>query len=268
MPVTLGLVSAGVSAAKEGVDFFSSLAEKNKNKRALSKLERPFARVQDEYFQNRNIAGTMGGLPDATKDYLTDEARLGVGTGINAIQEQGGSPNDIAKLFQGYDRSISRVGAEDAQARVDNIKYFMNVNKDLAGQKTTSYLVNELQPYEQKLKQLTQNISNARSNMSTAGNNFTGSLSAGATAIENDDLMKKLFPEKQSGGRLSRISDPVDGNLYNNDSYRNVLNTRFNPQISTNGRVPIRQLDTGGNQNQDIMDRFSELEELLKRGGQ
>ena len=258
MPVPLAAVPAAIGAVKEGAEFVDNLIQRNKNKRELERTSKPFYKVQDEYFQNRNIAGTLGGLPGETKNYLTDQAGIGLGTGIGAIQEQGGSANDIGKLFQGYDRSVSRVGAEDAEARIDNIKYFMNVNKDLAGQKTTSFLVNELQPYEEKLKQLTQNISNARGNMSAAGSNFVGALSAGATAFENEDLLKKLFPDNKPSGRLSRISDPVslEGGGLQPAGYGG-LGQRRSPNINL-----------GGDQNQDLMDRFDEIENILKRGGQ
>lgn len=254
--IPLAAATAGVGAVKEGVEFVDALIQRNKNERELSKLKQPFFKVQSEYEQNKNIAGSLGGLPGETKDYLTDQANLGLGTGINAIQEQGGSANDVAKFFQGFDRSISRIGAEDAQARVDNIKYFMNVNKDLAGQKTSAFLVNELQPYEQKLKQLTQNISNARSNMSTAANNFIGAGSAIATAYENEDLMAKLFPDQQPQGR-TRISDPVE------------LAGGSVPQAGMGGVGQRRSPNAnyGGN-TQEILDKYIEIENILKRGGQ
>lgn len=261
MPIPFAAIPAAVETVKDVASIPFDIAAINKNKRALSQLKQPFYRVQDQYFQNRNEAGQLAteGLPSAAKDYMTTEASRGLGTGIGAIQEQGGSPNDISKLFEGYDRSINRIGAEDAQAQIDNIRYFMNVNKDLAGQKTTQFLVNELQPYEEKVKQYTQNIGNAKQNLAGHANSAIGAGSALATSFENQDLLNRLFPKAGPQGKLSGISDPVElsgGTLQ--PAGMGDIGQRRSPNTNTGGE---------GDPTQNILDRYYEIENILKRGG-
>jgi len=155
-PGTILQVGAQVAGTVKGViDLFGAKKEEKKARAELSRLKQPFYKIQNEYYDNRNIAGELagGGLPDSSKNYYTTEAQRGLGTGINAVTTAGGSPNDVNRLFDTYNNSINKVASEDAQMRVQNIQNFMNVNRELAGQKTTQWSLNEYAPYQRKLKE-------------------------------------------------------------------------------------------------------------------
>lgn len=171
-----GVVDGAAQSISGGVNL-------KKDKAELAALHRPFMRVQDEYFQNKNIsqAEAQGGLPSATKDFYTSESQRGLGAGVSALLQGGGDMNMISSLFDKYNRNTAGLAAEDAQAHQKNIQYFMKSNADLAGQKTTQFVVNELQPYENKLKELTERVSADKANIWGGVQTAVGSLSAAGT---------------------------------------------------------------------------------------
>jgi hypothetical protein len=118
----------------------------------------------------------------------------------------GGSPNDIARIFSGYNDSIKSLGVGDAEQHLNNIKYFNQVNKDLAGQKTTQWGVNEYKPYQNKLKELTERIAADKINKNNAINDVIGGISNAGVSSSNQGLVHSLF-----GNKDGAVSDLPDG---------------------------------------------------------
>lgn len=208
--------SLALNAIKGIGTLFGAKSEEEKAREELERLKMPFYKIQDEYIQNRNISGNMAstGLPDATKNYYTTEAQRGLGGGLNAVMTAGGTPNDVNNLLDVYNNSVSRVAVEDAQARLQNIQNFMNVNRELAGQKTTQWSLNEYAPYQRKLKEITERIGAAKQNQNNSFNNIIGSVSAAGTALSNNDLMNRLFANRSSStgdaGRVMDVTAPTN----------------------------------------------------------
>ena len=210
------LGSTVLNAIKGIGSLFGGKSEEEKAREELSRLKTPFYKIQDEYIQNRNIAGSMAssGLPDSTKNYYTTEAQRGLGSSLNAVMTAGGNPNDVNRLLDVYNNSINKVAAEDAQEKIKNIQNFMNVNREVAGQKTMQWSLNEYTPYQRKLKEITERIGAAKQNQNNAFNNIIGSVSAAGTALSNNDLMSRLFGNKTSSsseiGRVTDVTAPVN----------------------------------------------------------
>lgn len=193
----LSLGGAALGIIKGGVDAFSAGHQLKEDKKELAGLTPAFYKIQDEYFQNKNSAAesAQGGLTQDAKDYYTDQSGRGLGTGVSATLNSGGSPNDIARIFDSYNNGIKSVAAADSEAKLNNIKYFHQVNKDLAGQKNIQWGVNEYQPYQSKLKELTQRIQADKINKNNDINSVIGGVSDAGTALSNASLQSKLFPD-------------------------------------------------------------------------
>lgn len=194
MPASAGAIS-GAASQTMGMwaGTFQILDSVKKEKQAakeLSRLKPAFYKIQDEYFQNKNLAEgmAMSGLPQSSKDYADIERQRGLSTGIGALVQSGASPNDISQLLGTYNLSVDRTAAEDAQAKLENIKYFMNTNKDLAGQKTIQWSYNEELPYERKLKDITKRREAAEANKWAGLNLAIGATSALGTGMANQDV--------------------------------------------------------------------------------
>lgn len=199
------LIGAGAGAVLGTVQALSNAAKERRDKAALENMKTPFYKIQNEYYQNRNMAGINAetGLPSATKDYITSEAQKGLGAGISGTLQSGGNPNDISKLLSQYNKNIDATGAQDAENHIKNIQYFQEANRALAAQKNIQFGFNKAQPYQRKLGQLTQNISNEQVNENNGLSTAIGSISAGATGMSNNALLNKLFADK-----TGKVSNP------------------------------------------------------------
>jgi hypothetical protein len=200
--------SAGLGLLEGGYQFFHSLSDEKKSKAELERLQRPFYDIQNEFYQNRNMAAqqAQGGLTSTAKDYYTSQTERGLGSGVQAILGVGGDAGDISKLFDRFSQSTFNVAAADSEAQAKNIQYFMDTNKDLAGQKITQWSLNELQPYEDKLAQLTERIKADEQNKFGGVNTAIGSLTAAGTSLSNAGLMNaekgmfdRMNPQQTTG---------------------------------------------------------------------
>lgn len=218
MPASAGMIlDAAQKVGGIGIGIAQTIDAVKKEKQAKKELDRlkpAFYQIQDEYFQNKNIAaGTAQfGLPQTTKDYADIERQRGLSTGIGALLQSGASPNDISSLLGTYDLSVDRTASADAQAKLENIKYFMNTNKELAGQKTIQWAYNEELPYERKLKELTERRAAAEQNKWAGLSMAVGATSAAATGSQNkdlggDDALSKVFNKIfNSGGKKPGVT--------------------------------------------------------------
>lgn len=183
----LTLTALGVSAVGAGFKYFNSKADKAKAEQEEAGLHTPFFKVQNEYFQNRDLAGVNAefGTPASTRNYQTTENQRGLTAGIGGILESGGDPNQVGKLLDVYQDNIRRTAADDAKDHITNLNTFLERNAAVAGQKNIAYSINELQPYERKLKQLQARKKADVENQYGAVSDFAGSLAGAGVAVSN-----------------------------------------------------------------------------------
>lgn len=248
MPVSAGLSIAPAIAGTvaNAVQAFGAGAQEKKDQAELKRLKPAFYKIQDEYFGNRNSAAEMaqGGFTQGAKDLFSDQLGRGLGTAVSGTLQAGGSPNDIASIFGGYNDAVRNFAAEDSQKQIENIRYFHKVNTDLAGQKTMQWDINEYQPYQNKLKELTQRIAADKQNKWNAVQGAIGSAQAGVTALSNNSLMnstikrndaqanlfKNLFANKETG----QVDDPFKiENVLNPGTSQDQNYNWYNPNANT-----------------------------------
>lgn len=190
LPAALGLVSSGINA-------FSAAHNEKKDKQELAGLHTPFYKIQKEYGDIESGAEELaqGGLTVGSKDLYSDLASRGLGTAVSASSAAGGNPNDINRIFQSYNDSIRNLGSADSEAQIKNIQYYHQTAKDMAAQKNIQFGVNEYQPYQNKLKELTQRIAADKTNLHNSINSGIEDVQAGVTAGMNS----KLFGDGNGG---------------------------------------------------------------------
>lgn len=234
----LTLASTGLGVVKGIADLFGAKSDEEKAREELERIKQPFYKIQNEYFQNRNISGNVAtsGLTPEAKNYYTTQSEKGLGAGINYLTQAGGSPNDAAKIFDIYNDSIDKVAMQDAEQRIANINNFMNYNKEVAGQKTMKWALDEYQPYQRKLKEITERINAAKQNKNNAVNTTIGSLSAAGTALSNNDLMSKLFGNSGGSGVANYVA-PATNQAITSESLRQpgaTIKPLQSPQMANN----------------------------------
>lgn len=211
VPAALGVVS-GIGQTISGI------INQKKDKAELARLAPAFYKIQDEYQRNENQAAEMaaGGLSQGSKDFYSDMAGRGLGSGISGVLAAGGDPNNIARLFDSYNTSMRKLATDDSEAQISNIKYFQQVGKDLAGQKTQQWAINEYQPYQNKLKELTQKIAANKQNIWNGIQGAIGGVQAGVTASQNERLLGSLFKGIDDGGVSTMAQKAeISGNAVN-----------------------------------------------------
>jgi hypothetical protein len=198
-------VASGITVAVGAGKLISGAISHHKDQKQLDALKQPFEQVQGEYFQNRNLAEQMAGqgLPYSEMQYLTQGAERGLGTGVKAAEMGGATPNDISMLLQGYNDNINKIGAQDAETHMNNIRYFMDVNKQLAEQKEKTWAVNELQPYEAKLKQLQTSVQTDTANEYGAFDSIASGVMSGFQGNQYKSLLNQLYGQKQQAPQYS-----------------------------------------------------------------
>jgi len=202
-------VSVSVAAIGVGSSVYKGLKSKSQDKQASAEgnaLHRPDYRIPDEYFQNKNILAEQatGGLSAGEKQYAGEQRERALGSSLKAIGQAGGGPNDFSGLNEVFNDSLRNQSALDAQTHLQNIQMFTNANKDLAGQKATKYGINELQPYESKLKEIQDRRIAAQTNANNATDEALGYAGAAGTALTS---------RPPSGGN-TRVANPVDSTPY------------------------------------------------------
>jgi len=196
MPAGGLIIGAAVAQAGLGVaKSIEGFSDERRAKREMANLKTPFYKIQSEYQQNRDLAAqeAQGGLSTGAKDYLTQEGQRGLGAGIGATMQGGGDVNNIAKLLQGYNQSLGSTAIADAQMHTENISRFMERSKDLAGQKTMQWTLNEYQPYERKLNELKQRMAAGKQNGFGGISDAISGISAAGTGMQNSALNKSAI---------------------------------------------------------------------------
>lgn len=190
-------IAAGGALIGIGTSVYKGIHAHNMEKKAEKEragMKDPFFKIQDEYYQNKNIAAGIAqqGTDQATKDYQTIESERGLGAGIKGLAGQGGNPNAIAGLFDTFQRSVDKSGAEDSEAHLRNIQFYMDQASNIGNEKQKQWSLNEDQPYERKLKEITERIGASKQNEDNAVNEGIGSISALGTSLSNKQLLNSL----------------------------------------------------------------------------
>lgn len=229
IPAGLGLITGGIKAIGAGKQL-------KKDKAELARLTPAFYKVQDEYYNNKNSAAELaqGGLTQNAKDFYGDMAGRGLSTGVSGVLQAGGSPNDIAKIFDSYNTSISELGVKDAETHINNIKYYHQVGKDLAGQKTQQWAINEYAPYQNKLKELTQRIDADKKNIWGGIDQAIGSVQAGVTSMQNEKMINNLFKSGVPGAEGSATGGGAANGLLSTISAADPFNKNSSAPSSFN----------------------------------
>jgi hypothetical protein len=183
-------VSVGVAGVSAGISLYKGLHAESQDRKAAreaASLKRPFYSIPTEDLVNRNIAEgeAQQGLTSAEKLYAGEQRERGLATSTRALSETGAGVNQFGELNQVFSDSLKSQSALDAQLHKQNIDAFTKANSEISAQKGIQFGINELQPYESKLKEIQDRRIAAKTNENNAVNEGIGALSAGATGVNS-----------------------------------------------------------------------------------
>ena len=183
-------VSVSVAGISAGVSLYKGIKAHSADEKAAKEgaaMKRPFYSIPTEDIINRNVWGEQAqqGLSSAEKQYAGEQRERGLATSANALSETGAGVNQFGELNQVFADSLKSQSALDAQEHKANIDMFTKANSEISAQKGIQFGINELQPYESKVKEIQDRRIAAKTNENNAVDEGIGSLSAAATGINS-----------------------------------------------------------------------------------
>lgn len=198
MPLTASLVIGGISAlGKTGVGI-GQLIHGNK---LAKNNKRPTFDIQDEYFENRDIAGRMAqrGLSDKALDYYTTENERALGATTGALLQAGGGINSLVAAYDNFQRGASEIAAKDAELQNKNILFYMDRNDAVAKQKVQKWVIDKYEPFKDTAAAASQEKVAGVNNLFTGLSEGAGTLAAYSQATNFDDLMTSMASRGAGG---------------------------------------------------------------------
>lgn len=217
-PAALGAISA-VYKIGHGI---SQTADANK--RALVN-RRPDYNIQQEYYDNQNIAENQAGqgFTSKTVDNYNTQTERGLQATIDATLQGGGGPNAIQGAFGAYNLGNRNFAAADAEKQTENIRALYDRNKDLAGQKTQQWVLDKYKPFQDEAAAIAQEKNAGQQNISTGISEGIATAASVATAGVNASMLGG------AGGAAKGATEPAIGSAMDEPFNIRSMGERFQP---------------------------------------
>lgn len=225
-------VGVGIAGAGLLVNTYEGLHQEHEANQIKKGLQDPTYHIPSEFYENREIARQMAqqGLPQEVINQQTNRINQNQAAGIDAITKSG-RPGGVASVVRQGDQAGEALGAEDAQARNNNQRYFIDQNKQVAGQELDKQQNDVYDKYTRNFNQMQadkgagiQNLNNAASGAISLGemgvNAYSHSSTPAATGNPTNFATRASSPilsgnDTMTGYQLPGIPTQLPGNNMN-----------------------------------------------------
>lgn len=193
LPLAAGAVVGGISALYK---IGHGLAQEKDAKYRAARNLRPNFDIQQEYFDNQNIAENLAGqgYTSKTVDNYNSENERGLQSTIDATLQAGGGAGAIQGALSNYNLGNRSFAAADAEKQTKNIEGLFDRNKDLAAQKVQQWVLNKYKPFQDEAATIAAEKSASQQNISTGlaeGTADVSSLAKGSVSSDLNTTFKK-----------------------------------------------------------------------------
>lgn len=190
--MSAAIASAAIAAVGVGYNIYHGISQNSAANKLKRGLVRPMYPIQPEYYQNQALAENQAqnGLDADAKNYYSDQSDRGLAAGISGTLQGGGDVNNIAALYDKYNQGNRAVATQDSQLKNDNIRYLIDRNKDLAGQQTQQWALNQYEPYKDTASAITALQGAGSQNISKG----IGDAAAGASIFARSGTADPSYP--------------------------------------------------------------------------
>lgn len=181
------IAAVATTAIGAGTQIVSGIKQTKAGNKLAANNKRPDYIIPDEYKDNveLNASQAMNGLDGDSMNYYTNQANRGLSSGIDAILQAGGNVNTIEGLYDRFDDGNLRTAAQNAQLKTQHIASLIDANKEMAGQKTQAWTLNEYEPYKDTAQLASQQKAAGAANLKN-GLSSAGSLLSTLSDMNND----------------------------------------------------------------------------------
>lgn len=177
----IGLGIAGAGLIVGGVE---SDIEAHKANQIQAGLKDPTYNIPEQFYQNREIARQMAqiGLPQQQYNNATNNIDQNQAAAITALNRSGNPGAGITSVVRQGNQAKAKLDAEDAQARENNQRYFINQNAQVGNQELAKQQsdvfdkftrdFNQMQAYRGASQQNLNNTISSAEQLGLAGINY------------------------------------------------------------------------------------------------
>lgn len=178
-----GTIIAGASLLYGAYNTFS---QEKKADDLQKSLKNPIDQIPQEFYQNRELARQMAeiGMPSQQYNNNVNNINQNQATAISAAQKTNNPSSAIAAITRQSNQAKGKLDAEDAQARQNNQRYFIQENSQLGKRKDEQEQANVFDPYTRDFNQMQAYRGSAQTglnNLLNSGLSYASTLSANKT---------------------------------------------------------------------------------------
>lgn len=181
---SIGLGIAGLAVAGAGVatSAISSASQAHKANLLQKSLTDPTYNIPPEFYQNREIARQMAqiGIPQQQYNNATNNINQNEAAGIAALNNSANPGAGVTSVVRQGNAAKGNLDAEDAQARQNNQRYFVNENSQLGNQELAKQQSDVFDKFTRNFNMMQADRGASLQNLNTAAN---GAEQLGMTAL-------------------------------------------------------------------------------------
>lgn len=212
MPVTAGLISAGVGVVgglvQTGIGMFGGRKARRELGRLESPIYTPSKSINDYYSQ---ALGRYQQSPYQSNLYKMNAQTIGRGTaqGIAGLKDRRSALMGLPSLIQGQNDSLLKAAAVAEQDQSQKFGQLQGAVQMKAGEDRQAFNINKMMPFERKYNQLAQKAA-ANNQLMNAGmqNIFGGVQSAGMIGAMSAAAKSgnSVYSPTSTMGRSTRVN--------------------------------------------------------------
>jgi hypothetical protein len=150
------IVGASAAVLGTGIKAYEGLHQEAQANAIQKNLKDPTYNIPQEFYQNREIARQMAeqGLPQAVINNQNNRINQNQAAAIDAVSKSANPGTGIASVVRQGNAAGDTLAAEDAQARQNNQRYFIDQNKAVAGQELAKQQNDVFDKYTRNFNQM------------------------------------------------------------------------------------------------------------------
>lgn len=179
---TSAIIGASVAVAGLGYSVYNSEHQKSQANKIQKSLVDPTYTIPPEFYQNREIARQMSqvGIPQQQYNNATNNINQNEAAGIAALNNSANPGAGVTSVVRQGNTAKANLDAEDAQARQNNQRYFVNENSQLGNQELAKQQSDVFDKFTRNFNMMEADRGAGMQNENTAVN---GATQLGMTAL-------------------------------------------------------------------------------------
>lgn len=168
-------IGAGAALVGTGLKAYEGFHQEHEANEIQKNLKDPVYAIPPEFAQNREIARQMAqqGLPQAVINNQTNAINQNQAGAVGALSNSANPGANLASIVRAGDQAKGNLDAEDAQARENNQRYFIQQNAALGGQELAKQQNDVFDKYTRNFNQMQAYRGAGMQNVNSAVNDVT-----------------------------------------------------------------------------------------------